>query len=46
VAQAVALQPDLVVMDVDLPGDDGASATRRIKAALPATTVVIFARSY
>jgi DNA-binding NarL/FixJ family response regulator len=41
VAQAVALQPDLVVMDVDLPGDDGASATRRIKAALPETTVVM-----
>ena len=41
VAQAVALQPDLVVMDVALPGDDGASATRRIKAALPETTVVM-----
>jgi DNA-binding NarL/FixJ family response regulator len=41
VAQAKALRPDLVLMDVDLPGEDGASATRRIKAVLPQTTVVM-----
>jgi DNA-binding NarL/FixJ family response regulator len=41
VAQAQELRPDLVLMDVDLPGEDGASATRRIKAALPQTTVVM-----
>ena len=40
VAQAEALRPDLVLMDVDLPGEDGASATRRIKTALPETTIV------
>jgi DNA-binding NarL/FixJ family response regulator len=40
-AQAEALRPDLVLMDVDLPGQDGASATRRIKAVLPETTVVM-----
>jgi DNA-binding NarL/FixJ family response regulator len=40
-AQAEALRPDLVLMDVDLPGEDGASATRRIKAVLPDTTVVM-----
>jgi DNA-binding NarL/FixJ family response regulator len=41
VSQAEALRPDLVLMDVDLPGEDGASATRRITAALPETTVVM-----
>jgi len=41
VAQAELLRPELVLMDVELPGEDGASATRRIKAALPATTVVM-----
>jgi DNA-binding NarL/FixJ family response regulator len=41
VAQAEALRPDLVLMDVDLPGEDGASATRRIKTALPETTIVM-----
>ena len=41
VAQAEALRPDLVLMDVDLPGQDGASATRRIKVLIPKTTVVM-----
>ena len=41
VAQTEALRPDLVLMDVDLPGQDGASATRRIKALSPETTVVM-----
>lgn len=41
VAQAEALRPDLVLMDVDLPGEDGASATRRITASMPETTVVM-----
>ncbi len=39
-AQAEALRPDVVVMDVVLPGLGGAEATRLILAALPATRVV------
>lgn len=40
-AQALALRPDLVLMDIDLPGESGISATRRIKAELPDLVVVI-----
>ncbi len=38
---AQELQPDLIVMDVGLPGCDGIEATRRIKALLPDTKIVI-----
>src|SRR6266511_3939258 len=40
-ALAQEVRPDVVLMDVDLPGDDGISATRRIKAAVPEATVVM-----
>jgi len=40
-AQARTLHPDLVLMDIDLPGEDGVAATRRLKAELPAITVVM-----
>ncbi len=39
--QARALEPDIVLMDIELPGEDGVSATRRLKLALPAVTVVM-----
>jgi DNA-binding NarL/FixJ family response regulator len=40
-AQARLLRPDLVLMDVDMPDENGVSATARIKATLPETTVVM-----
>jgi DNA-binding NarL/FixJ family response regulator len=41
VALAATLAPDLVLMDVDMPGVDGIAATEAIKAASPAVTVVM-----
>jgi DNA-binding NarL/FixJ family response regulator len=40
-AQARVLQPDIVLMDIELPGEDGVSATVRLKMELPAVTVVM-----
>ncbi len=40
-AQARALKPDIVLMDVELPGEDGVIATQRLTMEMPAVTVVI-----
>jgi DNA-binding NarL/FixJ family response regulator len=41
VAMAAALEPDLVVMDLRMPGLDGVAATEAVLAARPSTRVVV-----
>ncbi|WP_250033125.1 response regulator [Paractinoplanes maris] len=41
VALALALRPDVVLMDLRMPGGDGVSATERLTAVTPAVRVLI-----
>jgi DNA-binding NarL/FixJ family response regulator len=41
VEMALALQPDLILMDLEMPLLDGFSATRQIKAAYPAARILV-----
>ncbi len=44
VAGARAIQPNIVVMDVTMPGLNGFQATQTIKESCPATQVVVLTR--
>jgi DNA-binding NarL/FixJ family response regulator len=44
-AQARRLHPDVILMDIQMPGCDGVSATRLIKAELPEIKIVMLTMS-
>ena len=41
VAMAVELKPDIVVMDIEMPRQDGVAATRRLREVVPDLVIVV-----
>src|SRR3954469_22698239 len=44
IESAVALKPDVIVMDISMPGMNGLVATRRLKQLQPGTAIVTLTR--